>query len=222
MRMMDLDPWRDLKAFPPDGMTEDEEVSWRYQRYIKDYLRVVASIDDNVGRLLDRLDAARARRRHDRRVHVGPRVLPRRSRVVRQATDVRGSRSRCRFSSATRASSAPVRRTTTSSSTSTSRRRSSTSPAWRCPPCAGPLVLAAAARNHSSGLADLDVLPLLDAPRLSRSGTGPLRSAHPHPQADRLLQRSARTTRMQWPSRPPGLGALRPHQRPARNPESHR
>jgi arylsulfatase A-like enzyme len=57
MRMMDLDPWRDLKSFPPDGMTEYEEVSWRYQRYIKDYLRVVASIDDNVGRLLDRLDA---------------------------------------------------------------------------------------------------------------------------------------------------------------------
>ena len=30
---------------------------WAYQRYIKDYLRVVASIDDNVGRLLDYLDA---------------------------------------------------------------------------------------------------------------------------------------------------------------------
>ena len=56
MRMLDLDPWRDLKAFPPDGLTEDEELAWRYQRYIKDYLRVVASIDDNVGRLLDRLD----------------------------------------------------------------------------------------------------------------------------------------------------------------------
>ena len=57
MRMMDLNPWRDLKSFPPGGMTEDQEVSWRYQQYIKDYLRVVASIDDNVGRLLDRLDA---------------------------------------------------------------------------------------------------------------------------------------------------------------------
>ena len=43
MRMTDLDPWSDLKAFPPDGMSEDEELSWRYQRYIKDYLRVVAS-----------------------------------------------------------------------------------------------------------------------------------------------------------------------------------
>jgi arylsulfatase A-like enzyme len=31
---------------------------WKYQRYIKDYLRCVASIDDNVGRLLDYLDEA--------------------------------------------------------------------------------------------------------------------------------------------------------------------
>ncbi|MDQ3468778.1 MAG: sulfatase-like hydrolase/transferase, partial [Actinomycetota bacterium] len=57
MRMMDLDPWTDLKAFPPDGLSIDEEISWRYQRFIKDYLRVVASVDDNVGRLLHRLDA---------------------------------------------------------------------------------------------------------------------------------------------------------------------
>lgn len=29
---------------------------WKYQRYIKDYLRCVASVDENVGRLLDYLD----------------------------------------------------------------------------------------------------------------------------------------------------------------------
>jgi arylsulfatase A-like enzyme len=57
MRMMDLDPVIDLKATVPPGLTDDEEISWRYQRYIKDYLRVIASIDDNVGRLLDYLDA---------------------------------------------------------------------------------------------------------------------------------------------------------------------
>ena len=56
MRMLDLDPVVDLKASVPPGLTLDEEIDWRYQRYIKDYLRVVASIDDNVGRLLDRLD----------------------------------------------------------------------------------------------------------------------------------------------------------------------
>jgi arylsulfatase A-like enzyme len=56
MRMMDLDPIIDLKSPVPAGLDEDEEISWRYQRYIKDYLRVVASIDDNIGRMLDYLD----------------------------------------------------------------------------------------------------------------------------------------------------------------------
>ncbi len=34
-----------------------ERARWKYQRYIKDYLRSVASIDDNLGRVLDYLDA---------------------------------------------------------------------------------------------------------------------------------------------------------------------
>ena len=46
----------DLKQPIPEGLTPAEEKSWKYQRYIKDYLRVVASIDDNVGRILDYLD----------------------------------------------------------------------------------------------------------------------------------------------------------------------
>ena len=46
----------DIKAEMPRDMPEAELRSWAYQRYIKDYLRVVASIDDNVGRLLDWLD----------------------------------------------------------------------------------------------------------------------------------------------------------------------
>ena len=51
----DLNPG-DLKQPVPQGLTSEEEKSWKYQRYIKDYLRCVASIDDNVGRLLDYLD----------------------------------------------------------------------------------------------------------------------------------------------------------------------
>ncbi len=47
----------DLKVAVPDGLTAAEEKNWKYQRYIKDYLRCVASVDDNVGRLLDYLDA---------------------------------------------------------------------------------------------------------------------------------------------------------------------
>ncbi|CAG7608923.1 N-acetylglucosamine-6-O-sulfatase [Paenibacillus solanacearum] len=46
----------DLKGLPPEGLTPLEQKKWRYQRYIKDYLRCVASIDENVGRLLDYLD----------------------------------------------------------------------------------------------------------------------------------------------------------------------
>ncbi len=47
---------RDLKQPVPEGLTPKEEKSWKYQRYIKDYLRCIASVDDNVGRLLDYLD----------------------------------------------------------------------------------------------------------------------------------------------------------------------
>ncbi len=56
MRIMDLDPVLDLKATVPPGLTETEEIRWRYQRYIKDYLRVVAAVDDSMGRLLHWLD----------------------------------------------------------------------------------------------------------------------------------------------------------------------
>ncbi|WP_420458210.1 sulfatase [Neolewinella sp.] len=34
----------------------DQELSWRYQRYMQDYLASVKSVDDNVGRVLDYLD----------------------------------------------------------------------------------------------------------------------------------------------------------------------
>ena len=46
----------DLKMEPPAGLSEEALKKWKYQRYIKDYLRCVASVDDNVGRLLDYLD----------------------------------------------------------------------------------------------------------------------------------------------------------------------
>lgn len=47
---------RDLKMDPPASLTGAALKSWKYQRYMKDYLRCVASVDDNVGRLLDFLD----------------------------------------------------------------------------------------------------------------------------------------------------------------------
>jgi arylsulfatase A-like enzyme len=38
------------------GLDGDELVNWKYQRYVKDYLRSVQSLDDNIGRVLDYLD----------------------------------------------------------------------------------------------------------------------------------------------------------------------
>ena len=46
----------DLKAPVPPGLSPEQEKRWRYQRYIKDYLRCIASMDENVGRILDYLD----------------------------------------------------------------------------------------------------------------------------------------------------------------------
>jgi arylsulfatase A-like enzyme len=46
----------DTKIDPPEGLIGEALKHWKYQRYMQDYLRCVASIDDNVGRLLDYLD----------------------------------------------------------------------------------------------------------------------------------------------------------------------
>ncbi|MFD2627755.1 sulfatase family protein [Oceanobacillus kapialis] len=55
MRIEDLKE-EDVKGVPPEGLSQQEVKDWKYQRYIKDYLRCVVSIDDNVGRLLEYLD----------------------------------------------------------------------------------------------------------------------------------------------------------------------
>jgi len=44
------------KGDPPEGLTPEEFRLWSYQEFIKNYLRVIASVDDNVGRVLDWLD----------------------------------------------------------------------------------------------------------------------------------------------------------------------
>ncbi len=46
----------DVKQKPPEGLSAAALKSWKYQRYMKDYLACVASVDDNVGRMLDYLD----------------------------------------------------------------------------------------------------------------------------------------------------------------------
>ncbi len=48
---------RDVKQPLPPDLHGDALRKWAYQLYMKDYLRCVQSVDDNVGRLLDYLDA---------------------------------------------------------------------------------------------------------------------------------------------------------------------
>ena len=38
------------------GLQERDLIRWKYQRYLKDYLRTIYSMDDNIGRLLDYLE----------------------------------------------------------------------------------------------------------------------------------------------------------------------
>ena len=46
----------DLKQPIPPGLTPEQEKRWRYTRYMQDYLACIASVDDNVGRMLDFLE----------------------------------------------------------------------------------------------------------------------------------------------------------------------
>ena len=43
------------KAYPK--MTEKDKMRWKYQRYMQDYLGTIKAVDENVGRLLDYLEA---------------------------------------------------------------------------------------------------------------------------------------------------------------------
>lgn len=57
----DLEKWHAAflpknEAYYKANYSEKEMVRWKYQRYMKNYLRCVKSVDDNVGRLLNYLD----------------------------------------------------------------------------------------------------------------------------------------------------------------------
>jgi arylsulfatase A-like enzyme len=44
------------KTFKEANLQGKDLIRWKYQRYIKDYLRCIASVDDNIGRMLQYLD----------------------------------------------------------------------------------------------------------------------------------------------------------------------
>ena len=53
MRIADDLTSKDLKGLtPPDGLDAAALKNWKYQKFMRDYLACVASVDDNVGRLL--------------------------------------------------------------------------------------------------------------------------------------------------------------------------
>ncbi len=54
------------EAFKKANLTGTELIQWKYQRYVKDYLRCIDSVDDNVGR-----------RQHHCHLHLGPRLVSR-------------------------------------------------------------------------------------------------------------------------------------------------
>jgi arylsulfatase A-like enzyme len=47
----------DVKEPFPEGLTPEQLKHWKYERFIKDYLRCIASVDDSVGKLLDYLES---------------------------------------------------------------------------------------------------------------------------------------------------------------------
>jgi len=56
LKMENFNVPTDLRVPKPKNMTLDEERHWAYQAYIKNYLRCVAGVDENVGRILKYLD----------------------------------------------------------------------------------------------------------------------------------------------------------------------
>ncbi len=47
---------KEIKYYKEAKLEGKELLEWNYQRYLEDYLRCIASVDDNIGRLLDYLD----------------------------------------------------------------------------------------------------------------------------------------------------------------------
>ncbi|BDS07934.1 hypothetical protein NT6N_29740 [Oceaniferula spumae] len=45
-----------IAALKAKTLSDDEILKWKYQRYIKDYLRCIRAVDENIGRMLDYLE----------------------------------------------------------------------------------------------------------------------------------------------------------------------
>jgi len=47
---------KEISYYKQAHLQGDELLEWKYQRYLEDYLRCIASVDENIGRLLDFID----------------------------------------------------------------------------------------------------------------------------------------------------------------------
>ncbi len=210
MHLLDLHPMIDLKAPVPPG-TDRARGDRLAVPAVHQGVPARRRVDRRQRRPPARLARRqRPRRRHDRRLHLRPGILPRRPRLVRQADDVRGiGRDAVAGADIPRSMAASgvagrcgVRR----HGAQRRLRRDVPRPRRRrrARRVAGPELRPVAARRDARRLAHLDVLPVLDAPRRLPPGARALRGAHPHAQADRLLQRPAR------PARAPTARSTRP------------
>ena len=168
-----------------------------------DYLGCVKAVDESVGRLLDYLDEEGLAENTIVVYCVGPGLLPRRARLVRQAVDLRGVAADAAARALAGRDEAGQRRTRTSSATSTSPRRSSRPPGVAGPGRhAGPQPGAAPEGADARRLAEELLLPLLRVPRPAPRPPA-LRRRHRPLQARPLLRAGRRL-----------LGAVRPEDRP--------
>ena len=60
------------------GELDEQAITrWKYQRYLKDYLRSIRSMDEGIGEILAELDANGISRQHHCDLLLRPRLLPR-------------------------------------------------------------------------------------------------------------------------------------------------
>ena len=213
----------DLKQPVPQGLSREDEALWKYQRYMEDYLACVASVDDNVGRLVgwlrDRgdLDDTVLLYGSDQGFFLGDhgwfdkRFMYEES--IRMPFLVSYPRAVAAGDDAYRHRQQRRRRPDPARGGGRTRR----------PPDAGPLVLARRRRNpRPRPAARRAVLPLLDARRPQPPRRRALRLPHRPVLPRLLLQRRPRRARLLRRALPGRVGALRPARGPRRAPQRRR
>ena len=116
------------EALRKANLTGKDLVRWKYQRYIKNYLRCIKGVDENIGRMLAWLKETGLDKNTISRLLLRPGLLPRRSWLVRQTLDVRRILPHAADRQMARRHPARHRQHQPGSRTSTTRKPSSTSP----------------------------------------------------------------------------------------------